>query len=173
MNNSTQPHIGVHVDEDGTVSMTLGDLGDLFSPHVIWRENIRGVVQTFTLFETGEDPMQLVRMDGAWTEEQWKRAYELIMYVRRLRACIVTSGQSVGTELNELQRDVAREMYVNEVEGLVRDFGLGVLPGDIREFWRASELHLGMEPTLAADQLTNPNEAADMAGISRLSTQGA
>lgn len=173
MSNSTQPHLGISVGEDGTVSFALGDLGDLSSPHMIWRESIRGVVHTYTLFQTGEDPEQYVRMSGEWTEAQWLKAFELLKYLRRLRAFIETSGASVSTTLTGGEQAIGRSMFVQEVEDLVQEFGLGVLPGDIREFWRASELRLSTEPTLATDQLTNPNEAADMASVARLSTRGA
>lgn len=150
----------------GLVVMDLD--GDLMNPFMTWTVIIGGVSQSYALFQTGDD--QFVRMAGVWTEAQWREALRILGYLRRMRACLETVGNRVlGLDLTEEDRMNGLAVWVADLEDLVQEFGgLGVVPGDIRAYWRSAEIRLGVrEPTLTADELVNPNEA-DGAGLMAL-----
>ena len=142
----------------GRVVLDVGS--DLMNPFMTWTVIIGAVSKSYALFQTGDD--QYVRMVGFWTEEQWIEALSILGYLRRMRACLETVGNRVlGRDFTEEDRMNGLAVWVADVEELVQEFGgVGVVPGDIRAFWRSAEIRLGVfEPTLTADELVNPNEA--------------
>ena len=124
-------------------------------------------VGRFAIVQTGED--EYIKVEGEFTETDRKRVYSRIQKLRMWHTLVTTCrGDGVmGIRITQQEGKDGIVMWLQWMCELLEEFGLELLPSDIRGMWRDGQVVLGMEPQLREDELTNPNQAS-LAGIAGL-----